>query len=131
MEKKIVVHMRGGAIHKGVTLDFDPSLPQFHLLPAEGGGVPIRIQVEQMKALFYVRDYLGNRDFVARRSFEEIRRAGRKAILTFEDGETIWGTVSEGEESEHGFFFYPVDERDNNVRIFVVRVSLKEIRWVS
>lgn len=129
-EKKIVVHMVGGTIHKGITLDFEPDGKEFHLLPAEGGGVPIRIRLGEMKALFYVKDYLGNRDFVARRSFEQIRQAGRKAILTFQDGETMWGTVGRDEETERGFFFYPVDERDNNDRIFVVRDSLKEIRWV-
>jgi hypothetical protein len=129
-EKKIVVHMVGGTIHKGITLDFGPDRTDFHLLPAEGGGVPVRIRVGEMKALFYVKDWLGNRDFVARRSFEKIREQGRKAILTFEDGETMWGTVGHGEESEQGFFFYPVDEQDNNERIFVVRDSLKEIRWV-
>lgn len=129
-EKKIVVHMRGGEIHKGITLDFDPDRPEFRLLPAEGGGIPVRIRIENMKALFYVKDYLGNRDFVARRSFEKIRQDGRKAILTFQDGETMWGTVDPGEETPQGFFFYPVDEQDNNDRIFVVRESLKEIRWV-
>jgi hypothetical protein len=129
-EKKIVVHMVGGTIHKGITLDFEPDRSEFHLLPAEGGGVPVRIRVGEMKALFYVKDWLGNRDFVARRSFDTIREQGRKAILTFRDGETMWGTVGQGEESDQGFFFYPVDEQDNNDRIFVVRDSLEEIRWV-
>ena len=57
-ERKIVVHMVGGTIHKGITLDFGPDRSDFHLLPAEGGGVPVRIRVGEMKALFYVKDYL-------------------------------------------------------------------------
>jgi len=132
MENKIVVHMRDGAIRKGVTHDFDPSTPAFHLLPAEGGGVPLRVDISEMKALFYVKDYIGNRDFVARKQFDEARRSGRRAILMFLDGEEIWGTLGEGADTDsQGFFFFPVDPEDNNVRIFVIRSSLKEMREVK
>lgn len=131
MENKLVVHLKDGRIFKGVTQDFRPSQEAFHLLPAEGGGVPLKIRLEEMKALFYVKDYMGNRDFVARRQFDEARRAGKRAILTFTDGETIWGTLGEGGETDPGFFFFPADEDDNNIRIFVVRSSLKELRLAS
>lgn len=93
--------------------------------------MPLRIRLEEMKALFYVKDYVGNRDFVARRQFDEARRAGRRAILTFTDGETMWGTLGDGDEKAAGFFFFPVDEQDNNIRIFVMRSSLKEMRLVA
>ena len=129
MENKIVVHMKDGAIHKGITQDFDPARPDFYVLPAEGGGVPVRVAVEQMKALFYVKDWVGNRDFVARRQFDEARRSGRKAILTFADGETVLGSVVEDDPGAPGFFFVPDDRRDNNIKIFVVRTAVKELRW--
>jgi len=130
MEQKIVVSMRGGAVHKGVTHDFSPKQDAFHVLPAEGGGLPIRVDMNDMKAMFWVKDYLGNREFVARRDFDTGRAAeGRRAILTFADGETIWGTVTDDDPSVPGFFFVPSDERDNNMKIFVVRNSLKELRW--
>ena len=128
MENKVVVHMKAGKIHKGVTQDFLPSRETFHLLPAEGGGVPVRIRLEEMKALFYVKDYMGNRDFVARRQFDAAKRSGRRAILSFTDGETLWGTVADSEERDAGFYFFPVDDEDNNIRIFVMRSSLKEVR---
>jgi hypothetical protein len=129
MEKLIVVHMKDGTIHKGITHDFDPSTGGFHVLPAEGGGVPLSIGLEEMKALFYVKDYVGNRDFVARKQFDEAQRAGRRAVLTFNDGEEMWGTLGEGADEEGpGFFFYPADTEDNNIRIFVIRSSLKEMK---
>ena len=81
MENKIVVHMKGGTIHKGITQDFDPDLESFHVLPAEGGGVPIRVRLTEMKALFWVKDYIGNRDFIARRRFDETDERHR-AIAT-------------------------------------------------
>ena len=132
MEEKVVVHLKDGKIHKGVTLDFAPGSESFHLLPAEGGGVPLKVVRESMKALFYVKDYLGNRDFTARRHFEDQRRVGRRAILTFEDGERIWGAIPEGEDPESaGFFFMPEDEEDNNLRIFVVKSSLQKLELVN
>ena len=132
MENLIVVHMADGVIHKGVTHDFEPSGESFHLLPAEGGGVPLKIQLSEMKALFYVRDYIGNRDFVARKQFDEAQRAGRTAVLTFNDGEEIWGTLGEGADQEGiGFYFFPADKDDNNLRIFVVRSSLKSMKQVA
>jgi uncharacterized protein DUF6982 len=132
MEQKIVVHMQDGSIHKGVTHDFGAKQPTFHLLPAEGGGVPLRVSVDAMKALFWVKDYLGNREFVARRDFDPGGRGeGRRAVLTFLDGETIWGAVTEDDPSSPGFFFVPSDDRDNNIRIFIIRTSLKELRWAT
>lgn len=130
MEQKIVVHMKGGAIHKGVTQDFEPSRTTFHILPAEGGGVPVRIQTQEMKAMFWVRDYLGNREFVAHQGFEGTAE-GRRAVLIFLDGESMWGMVEDENAQWEGFYFRPADERDNNLRIFVVKNSLKEVRWVS
>jgi len=130
MEQKIVVHMRDGSIHKGMTHDFVPKQPSFHLLPAEGGGVPMRVTLEGMKAMFWVKDYVGNREFVGRRDFDASSKSeGRRAVLTFHDGETIWGTVTEDDPSAAGFFFIPADDRDNNIKIFIVRTSLKELRW--
>lgn len=132
MENKIVVHMKDGTIRKGVTHDFDPAEKSFHLLPAEGGGVPVRIEIDRMKALFYVKDYMGNRDFVARRQFDEAHRAARRAIVSFSDGEEIWGILGEGaDEDGPGFYLFPVDKRDNNIRIFVIRSAMKELRPVS
>ena len=66
----------------------------------------------------------------ARKGLGESRAAeGRRAIVTFADGETMWGTVTEDDPSVPGFFFVPSDEQDNNVKIFVVRKSIKDLRW--
>ncbi len=131
-EKKIVVHMKGGNIRKGVTHDFTPQSESFHLLPAEGGGVPYRVKMDDMKALFYVKDYLGNRDFNARKEFEGVKHTSRKAIVLFNDGEEIWGYQAEDQPDDQlGFFFYPADEKDNNLQIFIIRSATKEIREVS
>ena len=62
--------------------------------------------------------------------FDPVRATeGRRAIVTFADGETMWGAVTEDDPAVPGFFFVPSDVRDNNVKIFVVRKWLKELRW--
>lgn len=131
MENKVVVHMKDGTIRKGVTRSFDPDESSFYLLPAEGGGVPMQIVQEDMKALFFVRDFLGDSGFVARKDFEAARKDGCRLILKFQDGEEMWGTAEEPPGDASGFFFLPADDLDNNVRIFVVRSSLKSLEAVS
>jgi len=131
MEQKIVVHMKGGSIHKGITQDFQPEMESFHVLPAEGGGVPMRVRVDEMKALFWVRDYMGNRHFVARRDFADVQQADRRAVVTFDDGEEIWGTLDRETGDGSGFFLFPADKGDNNVRIFVNRSALKDLRFIE
>lgn len=133
MENKIVVHMKNGTIYKGLTHDFDMSSDAFHLLPAEGGGVPKNVTIEEMKALFYVKDYMGNRDFVARRQFTEEQQNERRVVIRFHDGEEIWGFLAEDVDPDKaaGFLFYPADDRDNNIRIFVVRSALESLRRVT
>jgi hypothetical protein len=129
MEQKIVIHMKDGKIHKGITQDFEPDRGTFHFLPGEGGGVPMRLELERMKAVFWVKDYIGNRHFVARREFGETRGAARRpAVVTFEDGEEMWGTVGEVSKVLPGFFFFPGDKEDNNIRIFVIHSAVRELR---
>jgi len=128
MENKVVAHLRDGRIHKGITHDFDPDGEDFHILPAEGGGVPLHVSIEEMKALFYVKDYLGNREFVPRKRFEGAGE-GRKVIVTFMDGEVVYGVVNSFDEKIRGFFMAPADPDDNNMRIFVVRGSVRSLQF--
>ena len=131
MENKVVVHLKDGGIHKGVTQDFDPAREEFYLLPAEGGGIPMKIALEKMKAMFYVRDYMGNRHFRASRRHDGQVVSASKVILRFRDGEELWGTLEENSDEGPGFFFYPTDREDNNIRIFVIRSSLSGMEIVD
>ena len=131
MEQKIVVHLKDGVIHKGITHDFEPGGKVFYLLQGEGGGVPLRVDMENMKALFWVKDYIGNRQYVARRSFEKGDRPAERTVVTFGDGEEIWGTLTGDTDGKLGFFLIPADAEDNNIRIFVVRSALKDMRAAS
>jgi len=127
VENKVVAHMKDGTIHKGYTRDFDPSRERFHLLPAEGGGVPVPLELGQLKALFYVKDYLGNRDYDPPPGFGEAKPQGRRCVVTFEDGELIYGSTPDYDPQAPGFTLLPSDPADNNVKLFVSAAAVSRI----
>ncbi|UCF66698.1 MAG: hypothetical protein JSV80_13035 [Acidobacteriota bacterium] len=129
MEHKVVAHTLDGRILKGITHDFDPGRERFHILPTEGGGVPIGLRVEQLKALFYVKDYLGNREYDPPPGFGTAPSRGRRCVVTFIDGEVIFGTSPDYVQGATGFTLFPSDTADNNVRIFVCRDAVQSVEF--
>lgn len=127
MEHKVVAHTRDGRIVKGITHDFDPEEPLFHVLSHEGGGVPTRVRLDELKALFYVRDYFGNRDYKAPKRFGTHGGQGRRVIVTFLDGETVFGHTPDHAEDVIGFTLFPADPEDNNLRIWIPCSAVKEL----
>lgn len=129
LEHKIVAHTRDGRIVKGLTHDFDPARELFHVLPAEGGGVPLRLRVPELKALFFVKDWLGNREYSAPAGFGPGTPRGRRIVVTFSDGEVIFGFSPDYAPEAPGFTLYPSDPADNNERLFVSTAAVKEIQF--
>ncbi|HEV8376789.1 MAG TPA: hypothetical protein VGR38_11230 [Candidatus Polarisedimenticolia bacterium] len=130
MEEKVVAHYKNGKTLRGLTQDFQPGTDAFHLLPSEGGGMPTTVRVEELKALFYVKEWGAARRSVERaKKFAMESALGKKTVLEFEDGEKLWG-FSEGYSRERqGFIFYPADPAENNVRIYVVNSAVRDIRF--
>jgi hypothetical protein len=58
---KVVVRLKDGTVVKGKTNDFFPNKPQFHLTTGEG--FIDEYQVEELKALFFVKDYDGDESY--------------------------------------------------------------------
>ena len=56
----VVARFANGQIIKGSTRDFFPDRPQFHVLP-KGAMTGVPVKVSELKAVFFVRDLLGNR----------------------------------------------------------------------
>ena len=60
MEKsKVVARFKDGTLKKGHTEDFFPNKKDFHLELLNGETV--NIETEQLKALFFVRDFAGDK----------------------------------------------------------------------
>jgi hypothetical protein len=131
---KIVVRYKDGRIIKGNSLDFSPSRPFFRLQaegPEGSPGEQQQIQIEELKAVFFVKKLEGDSDYSERKGFvEEDRPSGRKVEITFEDGETMQGSTLGYNVERSGFFLFPADPDGNNDRVFVVSSALRDVRFL-
>ena len=131
--EKVVAHLKDGEICKGYSRDFNGLRQAFHVYSPES---PVarsrRIELDELKALFYVRSWKGRAGRVDRRySFAEAKRpSGRRAAVRFRDGERIWGYVLEEEPAAVGFFMIPANPQDNNLKVFVLRSSMEDLSYL-
>lgn len=90
-------------------------------------GVPVPIDIHKLKALFFVRDFSGNRDYLEEKTLvEDPPRPGLRARVRFEDNEMLEGVTENSLEllTDPGFFFWPGDQRSNNLLIYVLKSAL-------
>ena len=127
---QIVARYSNGKIIKGYTLDFFPNKDRFHVtLVDKPSDKPIEVMVDQLKAVFVVRDLKGNPQYVERKSYmEEETPYGTPLEITFEDGEVMVGSSMGFDLRRQGFFITPADPNNNNLRVFVVCSAVKRIR---
>ncbi len=125
----VVVRCRDGRMLKGTTRDFLPAKTMFHLHPVDSKEA-VEVVVQDLKAVFFVKRLEGNPGYDEYKDLPEERVAslGRKIAVVFVDGEVLTGYTHSYDPSKPGFFVTPVDPNSNNVRVFVVRDSVKEVR---
>jgi hypothetical protein len=121
---KVIVRFKDGMIMKGNTSDFFPNKVRFHLNRLDGK--IDKIDIETLKAVFFVKDFEGNKDY-KKKYDDTIHGAGRKIEVEFTDGESITGYALGYSPDRHGFFITPADLASNNERIFVVNSATKNI----
>ncbi len=125
---KVVVKFVNGSIQKGKTNDFFPSKKQFHLQLLDGKIVVI--DIGQLKAIFFVKDFEGNKD--RKDCYDDtIIGGGRKIRVLFPDGETIIGFTQGYSAHRLGFFMIPADKNGNNERIYVNNSATKNVSFID
>lgn len=127
---KVVARFRDGRLVKGSTSDFIPAKEFFHVAEAEAprGTKPVQVQVKDLKAVFFVKDFTGRPDYNPTNEFEGDRTPpGRKIRVVFQDGETIVGTTQGYQPGRPGFFMLPADSAANIERCYVVAASTSEV----
>ena len=128
---KVVARFSDGRLVKGSTSDFVPAKEFFHIAPADAakGTKPTLVQVKDLKAIFFVKDFEGRPDYTPKNEFEGDRAPqGRKIKVVFADGEVIVGTTQGYQPGRAGFFMVPADQADNNIeRCYVVSAATSEI----
>jgi len=125
----VVVHLVDGRLVKGTTHDFAPGKPAFHVVLPERG-TALEVQVNKMKAVFFVRNLDGNPRRPKLRGFLEMpgeNKHGKKIAVLFKDGELLCGYTVGYTRGRQGFFMVPADTGGNNVRIYVIEASTSKI----
>jgi hypothetical protein len=83
----------------------------------------------RLKAVFFVREFDGDADYVERKSFVE-PLPGRRIEVTFLDDEVLIGATLGYRPDGTGFFVSPADPNGNNLRIFVLPGGVRHIRYL-
>jgi hypothetical protein len=127
---RVVVRFSNGQTLKGTTEDFKPASPRFHLIPA-AGGAPVEVQVDELKAVFFVRDLEGKPGRAKLQGFLEApadTSQGRKIAVRFRDDELLCGYTLAWSAERKGFFLSPADGEGNNIRVYVVTGAAAEVK---
>ena len=130
---KIVVRYADGRILKGYTMDFFPNKPLFHIHPAEieHKDKGIEVMINQLKAVFFVKDFSGNSSHHDQKHFAEGQQvSGRKVEVKFADGEVLVGSTMGYDSKRPGFFITLSDLQANNLKVYVVASAVKGFRFL-
>ena len=124
---KVVVKFKNNTVLKGKTSDFFPNKTQFHL--EDINGEISEISIEDLKAIFFVKDFEGNKDHQDNYN-DHIAAGGRKIQVLFNDGEIVVGYTLAYSADRPGFYMTPADLQGNNERIFVVNSATEKVGFL-
>jgi hypothetical protein len=100
----------------------------FHLALGDIRGEEVKkIMVDHLKAVFFVRDFSGNKGYQEMTGHADHPVSGKKIRATFKDGEVIFGYTHSINMDQPGIFLVPADQKSNNERIFIVFSSLRQL----
>ena len=130
--RKVVARYADGRLVKGYTFDFAPANPRFHVFshPA-ASGPSTQVLVRELKAVFFVRDLVGNPARQDSQKFPPGQVSNPHVEVRFRDGEVMLGTADSPATESHGFFLIPADPESNNLRVYVVAAATRVIYPLS
>ena len=136
LKKKAVVKYQNGEIIKGWVEEFKPEQESFILYPLIEYSEEERMEIDfnSLKAVFFVKNFIGNKDYKKVRTFNvdlKITPSQRKLIVNFKDGEHLYGTSHNYGRYKVGFFVYPIDPKNNNERIFAVNEAIESVHLMK
>jgi len=128
---KVVVRYSDGRVIKGVTKNFLPNKNRFHLsLADKPSREAVEVFVNDLKAVFIVRDFIGDLSYEERKKRPEMEKPfGRKVEVTFVDGEVLVGSTLGYDLKRQGLFVFPADPTSNNLRVYAVSSAVREMRY--
>ena len=139
----VVVNLKNSSILHGYYRSDDPvlattavpaDLPTSMKIEPEAGGPAIDVDLQDAKAVFFVRSFAGSPAQKDVRFFDSLSIHPYLWIrMTFEDGETMEGRVSNNIDllKKNAFRLFPVDELTNNRCLFVPKASLRSFQIIG
>lgn len=136
--QRVVVRFADGKILKGHVRNFSAGEP-FVLLEEVGTRTEQGIPIDELKAIFFVKTFEGVSGYRDKKLYGIRKNIGRKVYVRFNDGESMVGFLegdvpwkkgfflSKPDTKHKGFFLIPVDSDSNNIKVFVVGSSIKDI----
>jgi len=136
-EERVVARFNDGRVLKGYTKGFTAE-SAFVVIDEAGSGKEHRIAVADLKAVFFIKSFEGNKTHREKKAFGASAHDGHKVYIKFSDQESLVGFV-EGEipwdrgffisrdSKAKGFFLIPVDRDCNNMKVFVVGTSVEDV----
>ncbi len=127
---KVVVAYLDGRRLKGYVYNFSALHETFRLFLHEEAPQArgTDVLVNDLKAVFFVKDFAGNPAYKESQRVDPAR-VGRRIEVTFADGEVINGTTDAYNPHKPGFFISPADPEWNTLRVFVVKKNAQQIRF--
>jgi hypothetical protein len=136
--EKIVARFRDGRLLKGFVMNFSIESDTF-IMSDQKTNMDIRVPIDELKALFFVKNFEGSSKHVERKVFGIRQNLGRKVFIKFFDRESLVGFI-EGEipwdkgfslaklgKRVKGFYLIPVDGDSNNKKVFVVGSAIDNV----
>jgi hypothetical protein len=126
--RKVVARYSDGRLVKGYTFDFAPAQPRFHVFAQPtASGQSVQVIVRDLKAVFFVRDLVGNPARQDSQKFPTGETARPHVEVRFRDGEVMLGTADSPATEPQGFFLIPADPESNNLRVYVVGAATRAV----
>jgi hypothetical protein len=128
---KLVVHYLDGRLLKGYGRDLQATRGSLELCNDPDGPDESRITIPfaHLKAVFFVQDFAGNPDHLARPDADDAAARGRRVTVTFVDGEVLRGATLGYSQNAPGFFVSPLDSTSNNTRMFVLAGAIRHVQF--
>lgn len=137
-DEKVVIRFTNGSLLKGYLREFSVESHNIVFEELSGEGTQT-IPVDNLKAIFFVRTFEGDKKYREIKRYGTNKIEGRKIFIRFKDGESMVGHLqgdmpwdkgfflSKPDEKKTGFFLVPVDEESNNSKVFVIKSSVADI----
>jgi len=124
---RVVVRFKDKRLLKGICSDFNPD--GRYVVLRLVNGEKHKIDIDQLKAAFFVKKFSGNKDYVYRYQ-DVIPWGGNKIRVKFSDGEEMIGYTQHQDFNSGGFFLRPADLGGNNEKVYVVSSAAAEISFL-